>query len=85
MEKAWSRITNHNSNGCIHLCTTHDDSSGIMIRRPSEEAINQHNQEQIQRFEDSRQAAINWAAYLAKTATKGNAPYRVREYQGSRL
>lgn len=84
----WSRITG-GPNGLIHHCwpgyQDHTGIGGIMIRRPSGRAVAEEALPRQQQFEAAKQAAIEQAAYLAKTYSKGNTPYRVREYGASQL
>lgn len=65
----------------VHLCKRYDNSHGLMIRRPS---LLSSVDEQIA-SEASWQAALEWARYLAKTRTKGNAPKGVNEFFCSRV
>ncbi len=56
-----------------------------MIRRPSGIAIGHDLLVQQQTFQTDYGAALQWASYLAKEFSKGNAPFRVREYGASQL
>lgn len=85
VENMWSNVLGRDATGCVHLCKTHDESTGVMIRRPpSYPQIDESSEEELL-YIAARNAAINWSSYLAKTATKGNAPHGVREFQGSQL
>lgn len=74
----YNGIVGGNYGACIHHCHTREGNGEIIIRQPSSPA------EEIQ-VAAQRDAVLEWASYLAKTRTKGNAPYRVREYQGSQI
>lgn len=87
-QEVWSRIVG-GSEGLIHFCWPwyqgHTGVGGIMIRRPSGNAIGPQLLEQQQAFAAARSAALEHAAYLAKEYSKGNAPERVREFGASQL
>ncbi|MGY0834212.1 YagK/YfjJ domain-containing protein [Azospirillum argentinense] len=87
--EVWGRVTGSNPSGLIDFCC-HDfngqPSSGhVMIRRPSSLAKGKQLDDQTKAFENARAEALQRGRYLAKTRTKGHAPKRVREYQGSQL
>lgn len=81
----WSRITGGPS-GLVHHCwpgyNDHTGVGGIMIRRPPKGVGEMLPQQQ---FENAKAAALQQAAYLAKTYSKGNAPHRMRDYGASQL
>jgi len=83
-DKIWKRIVGANS-ARVHLCERYDKSHGIMIRRPSPLSLGQTQIDEQSAFEASRQATLEWARYLAKTDTKGNAPKAVNEFFCSRI
>lgn len=88
-EKIWNRIVGYVGTGLVHFC--HQECWGqtttgsIMIRRPSGEATGDVLVQQQQMYQAKMQEAQERSMYLAKTYSKGNAPYRVREWQGSQL
>lgn len=88
-ERLWGNIVGVNAKGLIDHCN-HDykgvaAQNGIMLRRPNNKASDQEFDEQSQAFDSARAYVLYRASYLAKTCTKGNAPYRVREYGYSQL
>lgn len=88
-ERLWGNIIGVSAKGLIDHCNHEYNGdrahNGIMLRRPSNKASGQEFDEQSQEFDNSRAYALSRASYLAKTHTKGNAPYRVREYGYSQL
>ncbi len=60
-------------------------SGGLMIRRPTNVAVGQELLDQQQAFQADYGAAMEWGSYLAKEFSKGNTPFRMREYDSSRL
>ena len=84
----WSRITN-GPHALVHQCRKaflgQGGSGSIMIRRPSGTAIGHDLLVQQQAFQAAYEAALEWGSYLAKDFSKGNAPFRVREHDSSRL
>lgn len=88
-ERLWGNIIGVSARGLIDHCN-HDHNgiaayNGIMLLRPRDKASGQEFDEQSQEFDNSRAYVLSRASYLAKTHTKGNAPYRVREYGYSQL
>lgn len=81
-ERFWGNIIGASAKGLIDHCNHEYNGdrahNGIMLRRPTNEVSGQE-------FDDARAYVLFRAAYLAKTHTKGNAPYRVREYGYSQL
>jgi len=74
----WSWITNGPA-ALVHLC------GGMMIRRPSTMVVGEGRIVQQNAFQSAYTDALNWGSYLAKEFSKGNAPYRMRQYGSSRL
>jgi hypothetical protein len=60
-------------------------SGSTMIRRPSNVALGDEVPEQQQAFQSAYTTALEWGSYLAKEFSKGNTPFRMREYDSSRL
>lgn len=88
-ERLWGNIVGINAEGLIDHCN-HDYNgvaahNGIMLLRPTNTASDQEFDEQSQAFNSARAYVLYRASYLAKTYTKGNASYRVREYGYSQL
>ena len=81
----WSGLVDRASGSCIHLCPPAYGASGIMIQRPTERTEGGQLLAEIDAFEAAYSAAFNWACYLAKTYTKGNAPHGVREFGSSQF
>lgn len=81
-ERLWGNVIGASAKGLIDHCNHEYNGdrahNGIMLRRPANEISGQE-------FDDARAYVLFRAAYLAKTHTKGNAPYRVREYGYSQL
>lgn len=78
--RIWKRRLDADSDAYVHLA-----GNGIMIRRPSPRSEDGKLIREIADFERDYRAAFNWAIYLAKTHTKGNAPHGVREWGSSRF
>ena len=83
--RTWSKLLKGEYGACIHLCPPAVGASGIMIRRPPEHADGGQSLSKINEFEAAYAMAFNWACYLAKTYTKGNAPHGVREFGSSQF
>jgi len=88
-ERIWQRITGVSYSGLIDFCC-HDyrgqaTYSHIMIERCPEDATGEVALTRQRCFEAACAEALQRGSYLAKTHTKGNAPFRVREYGASRL
>ena len=81
----WERVLGVSCPGAIELCETYGGLNGLMIRRPAYQSDGLKLQEEQARFEATYNAVHEWARYLAKTKTKGEAPAGEREYQGSQL
>jgi len=88
-QEVWNRVVGVTYSGLINFCRHQyrgqPGTGSIMIRRPSATAVGESLQVQQQEFDQARAAALERADYLAKTYSKGNAPYRVREYGASQL
>lgn len=88
-ERLWGNIIGVCAVGLIDHCNHEYNGvaaqNGIMLRRPNNMASDQEFDEQSQAFDSARAYVLYRASYLAKTHTKGNAPYRVREYGYSQL
>lgn len=78
----WGSILNTNAAGLINLCQP-GPIGGIMIRRPTSHSLDAKQAGEVAQFETTYREAYRWAAYLAKTYTKGNAPHGVREFGSS--
>lgn len=88
-ERLWGNIVGINAKGLIDHCN-HDYNgtqarNEIMLCRPTNKASGQKLDEQRRKFDKARADVLSRATYLAKTRTKGDAPYRVREYGYSQL
>lgn len=83
--KVWCTLLGGNFDSCIHLCPPALGSSAIMIRRPVKGSQGERLQKETAEFLAARDAAFQGACYLAKNYTKGDAPYRVREWGSSRF
>lgn len=81
----WSMIIGGNYGSCIHLCRTHEGYPDMQINRPTAMDIAAQDAGAIQQFEITKQTAMDWLIYFAKTHTKGNAPHGIREFQGSQI
>lgn len=84
----WRDIVGSDQKGIVDFCK-HQEGHPIppleMIRRPSSLATGEQLEKQTAAFEKARQVALDHAAYLAKKATKGNAPDGVREMLASQV
>lgn len=81
-EKLWATILNMPwVEGLIHYCDLDQGRSWLMLERPP---INSSTLDQ-QYFQADIQNVLARLSYLAKTYTKGHAPYRVREFGCSLL
>jgi hypothetical protein len=85
VDENWSRVLGVPVDGLQHIQNADNDYNKTMIRRPSQKATGAELEAQRQRFDDAMSDARKAARYMAKTYTKGNAPARVREFQGSQL
>ena len=85
----WSRILRGAYPGLIEFCDSrclgHKETGSIMIRRPSSVAEGETLFRQQQIYDEKLQEALGRASYLAKTFSKGNTPYRVREFSCSQI
>lgn len=79
----WGNIFEGNYGACVELCRTNEGSNQFYLQNPA--TMKGDRAVSVAQFETALHATLTWASYLAKTRTKGNAPYRVREYQGSRI
>jgi len=88
VEPIWLDIVGSDKKGLVHLCT-HKAGDKVprleMIARPSSRATGERLQQQKEDFERAKQIALDHADYLAKEATKGNAPDGVREMLASQV
>jgi len=88
-ERLWGNIVGVNAEGLIDHCNHEHNGiaahNGIMLCRPNNKASDKEFDEQSREFDSARAYVLSRASYLAKTYTKGNAPYRVREYGYSQL
>lgn len=83
--RIWAKLLGMKCEACVHLCRTFSKENGIMLRRPSSVAIGDELISQTAKFEAEYRNVIIWSNYLAKTYTKGDAPYRNREFGSSRF
>lgn len=88
-DEIWARVVGYDGPGLVHFCNTEwmgeRASSSTMIRRPSSVATGMERVQQEQQFQSSIARVHAQADYLAKEETKGEAPYRMREFGCSRL
>ena len=85
----WNRILGGVFPGLIEFCDSRclgqRETGSIMIRRPSSVAEGETLVRQQQIYDEKLQEALGRASYLAKTFSKGNTPYRVREFGCSQI
>ncbi len=81
----WQRLVGPGSGPCIELCRRFEGENGIMIVRPKTKAVGQDYQNQLAAFTVAYREAMTWLDYLAKTATKGLAPHKTKEFTCSLL
>jgi hypothetical protein len=81
----WQRRVGSDVKSCVHLCRRFDGSNGIMIVRPTTKAVGLDLQNQLTEFNVAYDEAMTWLDYLAKTATKGHAPPKTKEWFSSHL
>jgi hypothetical protein len=81
----WQRRVGSDVESCVHLCRRSDGSNGIMIVRPKINAVGLDLQNQLAEFNVAYSEAMTWLDYLAKTATKGHAPSKTKEWFSSHL
>ena len=79
----WQRIVGPGSGPCIELCRRFEGENGIMILRPTNKAAGLDLQNQLAAFNVAYREAMTWLNYLAKTATKGLAPHKTKEFTSS--
>jgi hypothetical protein len=81
----WSRLLGPGVESCVHLCLTFNDASGIKIPKPRRNSVGSALVNEQAAFDATYGSAMSWLSYLAKTATKGDAPFHTREFFCSRL
>jgi len=81
----WQRRVGSDVESCVHLCRRSDGSNGIMIVRPKINAVGLDLQNQLAAFNVAYREAMTWLDYLAKTATKGHAPPKTKEFSCSQI
>lgn len=88
-QRIWGNILNVDATGLIDYCQHEYDGqpgvNGIMIRRPSSQASGDVLASQQQAFDEAINYSLYRGSYLAKTFSKGQAPYRVREFGSSQF
>lgn len=78
-EECWNRVLGVplETKGLVDRCTTDYDgrpqTNGVMLRRGADD------------FDQTFDDCVRRSAYIAKLATKGNVPSRVRQYGGTEL
>ena len=81
----WSRIVGGAAEPCVHLCQPFDQGNGIKIEKPRRKSEGWALQNELAAFETARCSVMRWLLYMAKTETKGCAPWHTREFFCSRL
>jgi hypothetical protein len=84
-ERIWNGVVGVKYPGLVHLCSHGQDLGCIMIKRPSSNATGERLNYQTISFDEALAEALQRAAYLAKSHSKGNVPKRVRQYGCSRI
>jgi hypothetical protein len=79
----WQRIVGFDLENRVHLCRRFEGENGIMIVRPKTNAVGLDLQNQLSAFNGAYREAMTWLDYLAKTATKGLAPHKTKEFTSS--
>ena len=79
----WQRIVGFDLENRVHLCRRFEGENGIMIVRPKTNAVGLDLQNQLAAFNAAQHEAMTWLSYLAKTATKGLAPHKTKEFTSS--
>jgi len=79
----WQRIVGFDLENRVHLCRRFEGENGIMIVRPKTNAVGLDLQNQLSAFNVAYREAMTWLNYLAKTATKGLAPHKTKEFTSS--
>jgi hypothetical protein len=85
LQDIWPRVIGVEAMGTIQWCKTFTGDYGLKIERPRLKSTGSQLQQEQMAFEMARQQARTWLLYLAKAATKGSAPFKVKEFFCSRL
>lgn len=80
VESIWQGVIGIVRPGLIHFCCQDGGTGHVMLIRPSSVLQGPELEAQTWQFDMAYRDALHRIAYLAKTYSKGNAPYRVREY-----
>jgi hypothetical protein len=80
----WSRVLGLSVDGYVHLCQP-NGANGIKIAKPRIRSVGMELQNERAAFHAAVNAAMAWLVYLAKTATKGDAPFHTRKFFCSQL
>jgi hypothetical protein len=81
----WSCIVGPGTEACVQLCLTSNKADGVKIQKPRRQSVGSTLVDEQAAFNATYEFAMNWLPYLAKTATKGDAPFHTREFFCSRL
>lgn len=81
----WSCIVGPGTEDRVHLCLTFNEADGIKIQKPRRQSVGSTLENEKAAFDATYESAMSWLLYLAKTKTKGNAPFHTREFFCSRL
>ena len=76
----WQRRVGPDVEHRVHLCQRLNGGNGIMIVRPKVNSVGADYQSQLAAFNVAYHEAMTWLSYLAKTATKGLAPHKTKEF-----
>ena len=81
----WQRIVGPGAGSCVELCRRFEGDNGIKIVQPKTKSVGLDFQNQLAAFNAAQHEAMAWLIYLAKTATKGSAPLKTKEFFCSQL
>lgn len=79
----WGRILGRDGRGLVDYCDR--QGNGIMIRRPSSNAVGPELMRQQNDYKEKFDQCYKWASYLAKVNQKAYTPYSMRSYGASRI
>lgn len=80
IERIWQGVIGVVQPGLVHFCCQDGGVGHVMLIRPSSAQQGPALEAQVWQFDMAYRDVLRRMTYLAKAFSKGNAPYRVREY-----
>lgn len=84
-DRIWTNRIGYTGTGLVHFCQQDGGVGHVMIRRPSNLAVGEDLLAQQRQAANAYHTALAKGSYLAKTYSKGDAPFRAREYGCSQM